>query len=138
MFRQLSPPPVLYVPPYRKYIYIYICIITGCDEAECVGRRCSATLLLLLSVVILFFPYRIYIYIHISPVVTKQIPLAMECLSRAPDEDAGQDNEEGGPNHVLVISDCNGRCDFVSCSNRVTGLGLVFFGLGLGLSEGMT
>lgn len=38
----------------------------------------------------------------------------MECLSRAPDEDAGQDNEEGGPNHILVISDCNGRCDFVS------------------------
>lgn len=38
----------------------------------------------------------------------------MEYLSRAPDEDAGQENEEGGPNHVLVISDCNGRCDFVS------------------------
>eukprot|EP00752_Nemacystus_decipiens_P002150 g2049.t1 len=44
--------------------------------------------------------------------VYSQIPLAMECLSRAPDEDAGQDNEEGGPNHVLIISDCNGRCDF--------------------------
>eukprot|EP00903_Cladosiphon_okamuranus_P022088 g20311.t1 len=44
--------------------------------------------------------------------VYSQIPLAMECLSSAPDEDAGQDNEEGGPNHVLVISDCNGRCDF--------------------------
>lgn len=43
-----------------------------------------------------------------------QIPLAMESLSSAPDEDAGQDNEEGGPNHVLIISDCNGRCDFVS------------------------
>ncbi|CAM9690456.1 unnamed protein product [Hapterophycus canaliculatus] len=41
-----------------------------------------------------------------------QIPIAMESLSSAPDEDAGQDNEEGGPNHVLVISDCNGRCEF--------------------------
>ena len=47
-------------------------------------------------------------------VLVTQIPLAMECLSSAPDEDAGQDNEEGGPNHVLIISDCNGRCDFVS------------------------
>ncbi|CAN0434611.1 unnamed protein product [Pylaiella littoralis] len=44
--------------------------------------------------------------------VYSQIPLAMECLSSAPDEDAGQENEEGGPNHVLVISDCNGRCEF--------------------------
>lgn len=46
--------------------------------------------------------------------VAFQIPLAMESLSSAPDEDAGQDNEEGGANHVLIISDCNGRCDFVS------------------------
>lgn len=38
----------------------------------------------------------------------------MECLSYAPETDAGQDNEEGGPNHLLVISDCNGRCEFVS------------------------
>ena len=38
----------------------------------------------------------------------------MESLSEAPGEDAGQDNEDGGPNHVLVISDCNGRCEFVS------------------------
>ncbi|CAM9817948.1 unnamed protein product [Scytosiphon promiscuus] len=44
--------------------------------------------------------------------VYAQIPIAMESLSCAPDEDAGQDNEEGGPNHVLVISDCNGRCEF--------------------------
>ncbi|CAM9433494.1 unnamed protein product [Ectocarpus sp. 12 AP-2014] len=44
--------------------------------------------------------------------VYSQLPLAMEYLSSAPDEDAGQENEEGGPNHVLVISDCNGRCDF--------------------------
>lgn len=43
-----------------------------------------------------------------------QVPIAMERLSIAPDEDAGQENEEGGPNHILVISDCNGRCEFVS------------------------
>lgn len=38
----------------------------------------------------------------------------METLSSAPNLDAGQENEEGGPNHVLIISDCNGRCEFVS------------------------
>lgn len=52
--------------------------------------------------------------LSVNRCLSKQTPLAMECLSCAPDEDAGQDNEEGGPNHLLVISDCNGRCDFVS------------------------
>lgn len=47
---------------------------------------------------------------------TWQVPLAMECLSDAPETDAGPDNEEGGPNHLLIISDCNGRCEFVSFS----------------------
>lgn len=46
--------------------------------------------------------------------VVMQVPIAMERLSIAPEEDAGQENEEGGPNHILVISDCNGRCEFVS------------------------
>lgn len=44
--------------------------------------------------------------------VYNQASLAMECLSNAPETDAGQDNEEGGPNHLLIISDCNGRCEF--------------------------
>ena len=49
-----------------------------------------------------------------------QVPISMECLSEAPAEDAGQDNEDGGPNHVLVISDCNGRCEFVSLFQHST------------------
>ena len=43
-----------------------------------------------------------------------QVPIAMERLSVAPEGDAGQENEEGGPNYILVICDCNGRCEFVS------------------------